>query len=188
MRQAILTRRALLGGFATFAITGPGLAADAPKLSEDGLYQQPWFVQSLLDLRDDFRAATDSGKTFAVLWELRNCPWCKMLHTVNFAHSEIAAYTRDNFDIVQLNWIGARPVTDFDGTEQSEKALAAKWEVQGTPTLHFFIPSETHLAREAGRTMYLKPGEFLEMLRFVRAKAYEEMPFDQWLLQHPPRF
>lgn len=188
MRQGILTRRAFLTGCATFAVSVSNSAAAEPTLSEDGLYQQPWFVQSLFDLRDDFRASEAAGKTFAVLWELRNCPWCKMLHTVNFAHPEIAAYAKQNFDIVQLNWIGARPVTDFDGSELPEKALAAKWAVQGTPTLHFFIPSESDVAREAGRTMYLKPGEFFEMLRFVRAKAYEDMPFDHWLKENPPQF
>ncbi len=78
-------------------------------------------------------------------------------------------------------------MTDFDGSERSEKDLAVKWDVQGTPSLHFFAGSDPASAYEAGRTKYLKPGEFLEMLRFVRAKAYETMTFAAWLEKNPPK-
>ena len=40
--------------------------------------------------------------------------------------------------MLQLNIIGSRKVTDFDGSELSEKALAAKYSVRFTPTFQFF--------------------------------------------------
>jgi len=43
-----------------------------------------------------------------------------------------------NFEVLQLNIIGSRKVTDFDGTELSEKDLAAKYGVHFTPTFQFF--------------------------------------------------
>ncbi len=159
--------------------------AEEPQLSDDGLYQQPWFLQSFLDLRDDFRATQASGKTFVLLWELKGCPYCKLLHTENFANPKIAAYAKDNFDFLQLNIIGSRPVTDFDGAELPEKALAERYQVQGTPTLQFFTAGASGTAEEIGRTRYLKPAEFLGMLRFVREKGYETTPFDAWLRANP---
>ena len=94
-------------------------------LTEDGLYREPWFVESLLELPDDLASATKSGKRFAIMWELRGCPYCRETHLVNFARADIADYIKANFDVLQLNIIGSRNVTDFDGTEMSEKALAA---------------------------------------------------------------
>ncbi len=187
MREMSLSRRSFIAACAGIAVPLSRAAAQSPTLAEDGLYQQPWFLESFLDLRDDFRGSLASGKLFVVIWELKNCPSCKLLHTVNFANPEIAAYAKDNFDMLQLNIVGSRPVTDLDGTELPEKDLAAKWQVRGTPTLHFFAGSEPATAREIARINYLKPGEFLEMLRFVRAGAYEKITFEGWLKANPPR-
>jgi len=157
---------------------------EAPILTDDGLYKQSWFIESLLELPDDLDAAAKAGKRFAIMWELRGCPYCKETHFVNFAQPRIADYVRANFDIVQLNIIGSRKVTDFDGEELSEKALAAKYGVRFTPTFQFFpdsldglkakAPAKREVARIPG---YLRPDDFLAMFRYVRAKAYETKSF-----------
>ena len=72
------------------------------------------------------------------MWELKGCPYCKETHFVNFARADIADYIKSNFEVLQLNIIGSRKVTDFDGAEMSEKDLAAKYDVRYTPTLQFF--------------------------------------------------
>lgn len=180
-----LSRRSFLAGSAAALVIPITVRAASVEVSEDGLYQQPWFLQSFLDLREDFQDAQASGKIFAVLWELKGCPFCKLLHTVNFANPKINAYAKENFEILQLNLIGSRPVTDFDGTELPEKAMAERHRIEGTPTLQFFIKDEAKGAIEAGRTNYLEPAEFLGMLRFVREQAYEKMPFKEWLRANP---
>lgn len=186
MPQIHLSRRGFLAGCAVAAMApAQSSRAESPQLSEDGLYQQPWFLRSFLDLREDFRGARSAGKTFAVLWELKGCLFCKLLHTENFANSKIAAYARENFEFLQLNFVGSRPATDFDGAVLPEKALAQKYGIKGTPTVQFFMESESEIAREVGRTQYLKPAEFLGMLRFVREKAYENTPFAEWLRANP---
>ena len=159
-----------------------------PFLTEDGLYRQPWFLESFLDLADDLAAAANSGKRFAVMWELRGCPYCRETHLVNFARADVADYIKANFDILQLNLIGSRKVTDFDGTEISEKALAAKYGVRYTPTFQFFPESGTGLderapdKREVARAPgYLRPDDFLALFRFVREKGYETKSFREYL-------
>ena len=84
------TRRNLVtGGVALAAsLAAPRLRAE-PVLSDDGLYRQPWFVESFLELGDDLQAAANSGKRFAVMWELRGCPYCRETHLVNFARKDI---------------------------------------------------------------------------------------------------
>ena len=86
------------------------------------------------------------------MWELRGCPYCRETHLVNFARPDIEDYVKANFEILQLNIIGARKVTDFDGSEISEKALAAKYGVRFTPTFQFFPESRATALPRSSRT------------------------------------
>ena len=183
------TRRQLVAAGAGLALgLAGGRVRAEPVLTEDGLYRQPWFLESFLELPDDLAGAANSGKRFAVMWELRGCPYCRETHLVNFARADIADYIRANFDILQLNIIGSRKVTDFDGAEISEKALAAKYGVRFTPTIQFFPESGTRLGervaekREVARAPgYLRPDDFLALFRFVREKGYETKSFREYL-------
>lgn len=174
-----IDRRKLLLGAGALGLLPRARAQAAPMLGEDGLYTEPWFLQSFLILPEDLAASGKEGKRFAVMWELRGCPYCKETHLVNFADPRVLDYIKSNFEILQLNILGARKVTDFDGQELSEKELAAKYNVRFTPTFQFFgedpaqlkasTPQQREVARAAG---YLKPDDFLTLFRFVREKAY----------------
>jgi len=182
----MITRRSLVLAGAAVGLAVPARAE--PVLTDDGLYKQPWFLESFLELGDDLDGAAKSGKRFAVMWELRGCPYCKETHLVNFARPDIEGFVKDNFEVLQLNIIGSRKVKDFDGTEISEKVLAAKYGVRFTPTVQFFPESAAGLAalspekREVARAPgYLKPDDFLALFRFVREKAYEAKSFREYV-------
>ena len=193
----MITRRALLKdiGVSAFALgAAGGLAqralAEEPILTEDGLYRQPWFLESFLELGDDLETSASSGKRFAVMWELKGCPYCKETHFVNFADPSINDYVRSNFDILQLNIIGSRRVLDFDGEELAEKDLAQKYGVRFTPSFQFFPESAEGLAdlapreREVARLQgYMKPEHFFAMFKYVEAGAYDDMSFREYLRQ-----
>jgi thioredoxin-related protein len=160
-----------------------------PKLGEDGLYKQEWFLESFLILPEDLEDASAAGKRFAVMWELKGCPYCRETHFVNFADPAIEDYIRQNFEVLQLNILGSRLVTDFDGEELPERDLAAKYAVRFTPTFQFFPASldaidgagpEVEVARMPG---YFKPDHFLAMFRYVADQAYDEMGFKDFLRQ-----
>jgi len=163
------------------ALHGGRRAFAAAILTDDGLYRQPWFLESLLELAEDLEAAADNGKRLAVMWELRGCPYCRDTHLVNFAKPEIEEFVKERFDVLQLNIIGAREVTDFDGEKLPEKRLAEKYGVRFTPTFQFFPerpaglaarkPREREVARAQG---YLQPAHFLAMFKFVSERAYEK--------------
>jgi thioredoxin-related protein len=184
------TRRDVIAGGAALgaaSLVGPRAHADA-MLTEDGLYRQPWFLESFLELGDDLDGAAKAGKRFAIMWELKGCPYCRETHLVNFARPDIEEFIKANFEVLQLNIIGSRPVRDFDGTEISEKALAAKYGVRFTPTFQFFPEKAAELAgkpadkREVARAPgYLRPDDFLALFRFVREKGYETKSFRDYL-------
>jgi thioredoxin-related protein len=189
----ILTRRNVLLGAASLGALGVKAArAEEPSLTDDGLYKQPWFLESFLDLPDDLEGARKEGKRFVIMWELKGCPYCKETHFVNFAQSRISDYVKANFEVLQLNIIGSRKVTDFDGAEVSEKDLAAKYAVRFTPTFQFFgeraeplkalPPAKREVARAPG---YLRPDDFLAMFRYVREKAYKSKSFRDFVKSLP---
>lgn len=181
----------LLAGTALLAAASPVLAAAArkePMVGDDGLFTQPWFMQTFLELRDDLTESAAAGKRFVVMWEQKGCPYCKETHQVNFARPEIHDFVRDNFGVLQLNLWGSREVTDFDGEAMEERALARRWRVNFTPTIQFFPRSlegvtgrsgaELEVARMPG---YFKPFHFLSMFEFVKEEAYTSMNFQRYL-------
>jgi thioredoxin-related protein len=189
----MIRRRNLLMGVASFvALVASRARAEQPILTDDGLYKQSWFLESFLELADDVEAARKEGKRFVVMWELKGCPYCKETHFVNFAQARVADYVKANFEVLQLNIIGSRKVTDFDGAVLSEKELAAKYGVRFTPTFQFFgenaamlknlPPAEREVARSPG---YMLPDDFLAMFRYVREKAYESKSLRDYVKSLP---
>lgn len=184
------TRRQVIAGFTASAafVAARQAGADTASLGDDGLYREPWFIESFLELADDLEAARKQGRRLAVMWELKGCPYCRETHLVNFARPDIADYVRNHFDILQLNIVGARKVTDFDGSALGEKGLAARYGVRFTPTIQFFPESAAGLAerpaerREIARMAgYYRPDDFLAMFRYVQDKAYETQNFRAFL-------
>jgi len=184
-----LTRRHALAaiGVGMTALRAVPAAAKAT-LGDDGLYQMDWYLESFLDLAEDLTGATAKGKRFAILWGLKGCPSCKRLHETYMLDPKIETYIRDNFEILHLNHIGAREVTDFDGIKRGEKAFGEAYGIRFTPTIQFFPESAAGLAgksaqaREVARMPgLLEPTEFLAMFRYVREKGYEAATFPEWL-------
>jgi thioredoxin-related protein len=179
----MISRRQFLAGSAA---GGLGLlSADAARseavMTDDGFYREDWFLESFLELADDFAAATAAKQRFAIMWELRGCPYCLQTHLVNFAKPEITDYIKARFEILQLNIIGSREVTDFDGQKLTEKAFAQKYGVRGVPVFQFFPDSAAGLSDKAPRDRevargqgYIEPQPFLDMVRFVAERAYEK--------------
>lgn len=187
MVSVTLTRRNLmLGAAASLAL--PAAARAAPQLTDEGLYREPWFLDSFMVLPEDLAEADKQNKRFVIMWELKGCPYCKETHFTNFARADIADYIKANFVVEQLNIIGLKTVTDFDGEELTEKAMAKKYNVQFTPTFQFFGEDSAKLkplspqAREVARAPgYFRPDDFLAMFRFVREKAYETKSFRDFM-------
>ena len=191
------TRREILGtvGLGLLLTKLPG-ALDAsdkpePKRNDDGLYTQPWFHESFLDLKDDLVEAEKAGKSLAVLFEQRGCPYCRETHVTNLSDPDTAAYIQQHFLMIQLNLHGARTVTDFDGKELEERALARRWGVNFTPAIYFFVPPAAALAGKEGGAAaawkligYWKPFHFHQTFAYVNERAYQkDGGFQRWLAE-----
>ena len=187
MRRASLA--ALITGFAFFGFGANAEDPVEPILTDDGLYTQEWFLDSFLDLGEDLDEAAAEGKRFAVMWELKGCPYCKETHFVNFADPAINQYVRENFVILQLNYLGSRLVTDFDGEELEERELRGKIR-------HSLSPPPCSSSRRAVRRSAARPvrprrpracpatsSPAISSRCFAssRRKAYEDQTFREYL-------
>jgi thioredoxin-related protein len=172
----------------TLFLALPAAAEEGPILTEDGLYTESWFLESFLDLRDDLEEAAAAGKRFAIMWELKGCPYCKETHFVNLQDPETRAFAEANFLILQLNLQGSRAVVDFDGEEIEERKLARKYGVRFSPTFLFFPAQADGLADKpakervvANMAGYFQPPHFLAMFRYVHEEAYDAENFRGYL-------
>ncbi len=180
-RRYFLTTAAALG-----ALNAASRATAEPHLGDDGLYDQPFFMDSFLEMGPDLEDAAAEGKGLIVLFEQRGCPYCHEMHAVNFERAEITDYLSDHFNVVQLDLWGSRTVVDFDGEELEERDLAGKWFVNFTPTAIFFPPDragavslqEAEVFRMPG---YFKPFHHLSGLEYVASGEYANQPFQRYL-------
>ncbi|MDW4498438.1 thioredoxin family protein [Sulfitobacter sp. D35] len=172
--------------FATGFAIAAGRAAAEVAIGDDGLYEQPFFLDSFLEMGPDLDDAAAEGKGLIVIFEQRGCPYCRELHEVNFARPELRKHIEEHFVVVQLDMWGSRGVTDFDGEELEERALARKWQVNFTPT-QIVIPAANAGAgklrdAEAFRLPgYFKPFHHLSGLEYVTSGAWREQPFQRFL-------
>ncbi|MDD9923320.1 MAG: hypothetical protein OXQ92_13775, partial [Boseongicola sp.] len=88
---------------------------------------------------------------------------------------------------LQINIWGSRTVTDFDGQELEERALARKWGVLFTPTIIFFggDMAEVKASKRNGEAVrmpgYFKPFHFKHMFKYVKENAYKTTQFQKYL-------
>ena len=173
----------VLSGFGgQWAGAGPVRAAshfDEPRLTRDGLFTEPWFMDSFLELKDDIEETRGKGKNFALIWELDGCPYCRETHLINLAMPKVRDYVKKNFEILQLDVRGSRNVVDFNDNAMSERALAKSYKVRFTPTIQFFAEDPQATSGEAGKIVevarmggYFRPLHFLTMFEYVRDKGY----------------
>lgn len=181
-----MQRRDFIAAAALGATALASRAIAEPHLGDDGLYDQPFLLDSFLEMAPDHEDAAAEGKGLIVLFEQRGCPYCRELHTVNFERAEIVDYLTQHFNIVQLDLWGARMVVDFDGEEIEERDLAGKWFVNFTPTMVIFPQTtvgattlrEAEVFRMPG---YFKPFHFISGLEYVAEGEFANQPFQRYL-------
>jgi len=159
------------------------------KIGDNGMYAQDWLFNTSMNLRKDLATTRKEGKRFIILWEQQDCLYCAPTYEVNLRIPRVVNKIAKNFNVVKLDILGNRKVTDLDGTVLPEKELAIKYGIQYTPTYQFLPESLEKAAGKVGRDLdvfrfegYFKPFHFYFMFHFVQAKGYEVEPsFQRWL-------
>lgn len=170
-----LVRSLLCVVFFLFAVTGGALA----------IGNQPFIKDSFLNLKEDLAEAKRANRGLMIIYEQEGCPYCALMHKVNFADRETVDLITKNFDVVQMDTLGSREVVDFDGKAMTEKQLAGKLRAQYVPLVGFFGPDGKEVFRLPG--YYQQPEMFRAGLRYVIEKQYEKIPFSEYSAKFSPK-
>ena len=187
------TRRNLLIGAASLAVLGSGRARAEPILTDDGLYKEPWFLESFLELADDLEAAHKEGKRFVIMWELKGCPYCKETHFVNFAQprycrlhqGEFRGAATQHHRLAQSDRFRRHRIVGKGSWPQNMACASRRpssFSRSGPARSRRWNPQKREVTRLPG---YMRPDDFLAMFRYVREKAYESKSFRDFVKSLP---
>ena len=138
-----------------------------------------WFKESFLYLRDDLDEAVAAGKRgLIVYFGQRRCAYCHKLMEVNFALTDIVAYTQRHFEVVPIDIRGVREVTLLDGRTRSEREWAVEERTNFTPSLLFYDREGQEVLRLNG---YYPPYPFRAALEYVADGHYRRESFRDYL-------
>jgi thioredoxin-related protein len=150
---------------------------DAPL--EEPLAFPDWFKLSFLDLREDIAEVRESGKQgLMVYFGQKYCAYCKQLLETDLEAEDIQAYVREHFDVIGIDIHGDRTVTDLNGAELTESALAIREKTNFTPSLIFYDAAGAEVLRLRG---YYPPYRFRAALEYVADAHYKDENFRQYL-------
>lgn len=126
----------------------------------------------LTDYKEGLAAAKESQKNMMVLFTGSDwCIWCKRLQADVLQKEEFKTFAKENLILVELDF--PRENKPSEEIQAARKALAAKYEIRGYPTLVLLTPEE----KDFGRMGYQKEvSEFLEKYKSLAAEVKKEAP------------
>lgn len=120
-----------------------------------------WFAETMLDARDEAADAAKQGKRVMLYFWLEGCPYCARMTRETFSDPAVLERLKRGFVPVGVNVRGDRDITWTDGATLTEKELAAKLGVRGTPTIIFLDAKGEIALRSVG---YVAPAQFSHAL------------------------
>ncbi len=166
----------------TYAETKPASLAGKSLGAVETEYPN-WFHDGFLDIKEDLALANSKGKRLLILFTQDGCPYCNALVERNLAQKDIEELVRSKFEVVEVNLVGDREVSNIDGKRYTEKSFAEALKVQFTPTMLFFNDKGETILRLNG---YLPPEQFKIALNYLVEKS-NQLTFRDFLeLNAPP--
>lgn len=105
------------------------------------------------------------------------CEWCKKMESDTYSDENIKSYLEENYSLVKLN--AESDTREMLGDEEvTQASLAKAFGVTGYPTTVFLMPDGRFITSVAG---YMKPAEFLQVLKYIGEDYYKKMGFQDYL-------
>lgn len=110
-----------------------------------------FFSESFKDLQEELGIVEEEGKTaLFVFFDMQGCPYCLYMKEKVLNQIEVQDFYNQNFRSITIDIHASTEASDVDGTEMTEKTLAAKYGVDLTPTMIFFGTNGEELHRRIG--------------------------------------
>ena len=134
----------------------------------------PFLKPSLLNLKEVLAEARKEGKYLFLMFEEEGCPFCDKMKRITFQDPRVKEYFTKHFYMVIVDRKGSNPVVDFEGKETTERQLAKKYRVRGTPVFLFVDKRGRTILKIMG---YVPPKEFLLIGKYIVEGYYKKMSF-----------
>jgi thioredoxin-related protein len=170
-------RRKVLMAMGAAAVSAPVGNAIAARRPIAGMEPEPWFAETTGDLRKDLKAASDTNKVLALIWEQHGCEYCHQMHDVALKQPELIALGKKRFHVLQMDLWGDREFIDFDGEKLSEAKIARGLAVRGTPSTVFYDETGDLVFRMPG---YASPEIFFLVYQYVDEEGYQSASLQEW--------
>lgn len=109
------------------------------------------------------------------------CGWCKRMDKDTYADSAVAAYIGEHYIASKMNPEKEGKVK-FDNREFTQAEFGAAMEIRGYPATAFFNEKGELLTVVGG---YIKPKEFLTILKFFGEDAYKTTTWEDYQKANP---
>lgn len=178
-----------LCALSAFAAIPAYAADDSMQFSDQPMHRDfshpAWFKQSFLNLPQDLDDVRKAGKSgLIVYFGQANCAYCEQLLKINFGRqTDIVAYIRKYFEVVEVDIWGSLEVVTPAGDELTEKSYADREKTTFTPSLIFYNPWGKEVFRLSG---YYPPYMFRAALDFVVGEYYHEQTFRAYVERAAP--
>ncbi len=105
------------------------------------------------------------------------CGWCKRMDKDTYSDESVRGYLNKKYVLVKLNAESNNKET-IDTTEVTDAQLASAFGVNGYPTTVFLSSDGRPITAAPG---YMKPAEFLNVLKYIGDDYYKKMEFPEYL-------
>ena len=140
----------------------------------EALSLPPWFKLSFLDIQNDIAEAAQNNRGLIIYFGRHDCPYCKALLENNWGRPDIKSYTQKHFDVIAIDVLGHRLITDPNGQQLKERDYSAQLQANFTPTLHFFDKQGKWAFKLTG---YRPPYQFKAALEYVADNHHRKESF-----------
>ncbi|CAC9582570.1 hypothetical protein [uncultured Gammaproteobacteria bacterium] len=137
-----------------------------------------WFKATFMDFSEDLEEAADEGRHVMIYFHQDGCPYCAKLVQDNFHDKDLVAKLQSNFDVIETNMWGDRELTDWQGSDFTEKEFSAKMKIQFTPTLVFLNSKGETLLRLNG---YQSIDKMHATLDYIANKSYLNQSYANYI-------
>ena len=107
------------------------------------------------------------------------CGWCSKMQDEAYMDKEILKYLESNFITARLDISIQDDTLHYNDLALPSAHLAAGFGAEGTPTTVFLTDQGEYITRLPG---YVKPDEFLTVLKFIATDSYRTETFAEFSL------
>lgn len=129
---------------------------------------------------DAVKAGADENKAIVIDVYAPWCGWCNRFQSEVYTDSAIEAYVNDHFAMTRLNLDETEKTYEFKGYTLTPSQLGSALGATGTPTTVFLASNGDYITRLPG---FVNAEDYLNVLRFIQTKAYENTSFQEYLEQ-----